>query len=115
MLRGFLPFGGRRQNLIITLCHIILGGADDGAQIRSQWLPLAKVATAGDICRFNHDPCGGDFSLSYFEAAWHAAHMARDSKWREKALAIEFWIATAIVGGSFVVGLLSGIRSLFAI
>lgn len=56
-----------------------------------------------------------NFSLSYFEATWQAAHMTRDSKWREKALAIEFWIATAIVGGSFLVGLVSGIRSLFAV
>lgn len=28
----------------------------------------------------------------------------RESKWRDRALAIEFWIATAVVGGSFLVG-----------
>ena len=34
-------------------------------------------------------------------------------KWRDRALAIEFWIATCVVGGSFVVGLLRALGYLF--
>lgn len=36
----------------------------------------------------------------------------RDSKCREKALAIEFWIAAALVGGSFVAGAVGAVRAL---
>lgn len=35
-----------------------------------------------------------------------------DSKQRERALAIEFWIAVAITGGAFVAGLISAVRQL---
>lgn len=37
----------------------------------------------------------------------------RTTKWRNAELAIEFWIATCIVGGSFVVGLLRALGYLF--
>ena len=51
--------------------------------------------------------------LSYIILPCHFnAMMKPDSKWRDKALAIEFWIATALVGGSFVAGAISGMRAL---
>jgi hypothetical protein len=28
----------------------------------------------------------------------------RESKWRDRAVAIEFWLATAVVGGAFLAG-----------
>ena len=38
----------------------------------------------------------------------------RDSnKWRDRAVAIEFWIATIVVGGSFLVGAWQMVRRLF--
>ncbi|MBB5708585.1 MULTISPECIES: hypothetical protein [Sphingopyxis] len=38
----------------------------------------------------------------------------RDSrKWRDRAVAIEFWIATIVVGGSFLVGVWQMVRRLF--
>ena len=36
----------------------------------------------------------------------------KDPKWRDKALAIEFWFATILVAGTFVAGLISGVRHL---
>ncbi|WP_283214417.1 hypothetical protein [Sphingopyxis sp. 2PD] len=39
--------------------------------------------------------------------------MIKDPKWRDKALAIEFWIATLVVGGAFVAGIVGGAQSLF--
>jgi hypothetical protein len=36
----------------------------------------------------------------------------REPKWRDRALAIEFWIATALVGGSFLVGAWQALKSL---
>lgn len=38
--------------------------------------------------------------------------MIKDPKWRDKAFAIEFWFATALVAGAFVAGLISGVRQL---
>lgn len=44
-------------------------------------------------------------TLSYIISRCHERHMDdREPKWRDRALAIEFWIATAVVGGSFIVG-----------
>jgi len=37
----------------------------------------------------------------------------KDPKWRDKALAIEFWIATLVVGGAFVAGLYAAAKQLF--
>ena len=38
----------------------------------------------------------------------------RDSKkWRDRAVAIEFWIATIVVSGSFLVGAWQMVRRLF--
>jgi hypothetical protein len=39
--------------------------------------------------------------------------MKQEPKWKSRALAIEFWFAAALVGGSFLAGLVGGIRSLF--
>jgi len=39
--------------------------------------------------------------------------MKREPKWKSRAVAIEFWLASALVGGSFLAGLVGGIRSLF--
>ncbi len=38
----------------------------------------------------------------------------RESKLRDRALAIEFWIATVITGGAFIAGLVSAIKQLLA-
>ncbi|WP_267463763.1 hypothetical protein [Sphingopyxis solisilvae] len=37
----------------------------------------------------------------------------REPKWRDRAIAIEFWIATALVGGSFLVGAWQALKYLF--
>ena len=39
--------------------------------------------------------------------------MNREPKWKSRALAIEFWFASALVGGAFIAGLVGAIRSLF--
>jgi len=39
--------------------------------------------------------------------------MDQKPNWKSRALAIEFWFATLLVGGSFLAGLVGGIRSLF--
>lgn len=36
----------------------------------------------------------------------------KDPKWRDKALAIEYWLLTVLVAGSFVAGIISAARSL---
>lgn len=52
--------------------------------------------------------------VSYDIPPCHGRHMAkRARKWRDKALAIEFWVATCIVAGAFVVGLLRALGYLF--
>lgn len=38
--------------------------------------------------------------------------MDREPKWKSRALTIEFWVATAFVGGAFLAGLVEAIRSL---
>jgi hypothetical protein len=38
--------------------------------------------------------------------------MIKDPKWRDRAFAIEYWMLTALVGGSFVVGIVSTVRYL---
>ena len=38
--------------------------------------------------------------------------MTRESKWKSRAIAIEFWLLSALVGGSFIAGLIGAIRSL---
>jgi len=35
------------------------------------------------------------------------------NKWRDRAFAIEFWIATIVVGGSFFAGVWQMVRRLF--
>ena len=39
--------------------------------------------------------------------------MDREPKWKSRALAIEFWLAAMLVGGSFIAGLVGAIQSLF--
>jgi len=53
------------------------------------------------------------FAISYIHRSCHAHRMKREPKWKSRALAIEFWFAAALVGGSFLAGLVGGIRSLF--
>lgn len=36
----------------------------------------------------------------------------KDPKWRDKALAIEFWMASILVAGAFVAGIVGGAKSL---
>lgn len=44
-------------------------------------------------------------TLSYIISRCHERHMDdREPKWRDRALAIEFWIATAVVGGHLSLG-----------
>lgn len=38
--------------------------------------------------------------------------MNNDPEWRDKALAVEYWIATALVAGAFLAGIIGGVRSL---
>ena len=58
-------------------------------------------------------PARNEETLSYIVSVCHAAWMEeRDSKCREKALAIEFWIAAVLVGGSFVAGVVGAVRAL---
>ena len=38
--------------------------------------------------------------------------MDDEPKWKARALAIEFWLATAIVDGSFLVGIYNGLKYL---
>lgn len=44
----------------------------------------------------------------------HCLMKGRDSNnWRDRAVAIEFWIATIVVGGSFLAGAWQMVRRLF--
>ena len=56
---------------------------------------------------------GSDSTISYIHRAWHACQMDQEPKWKSRALAIEFWFAAVLVGGSFIAGLIGAIRSLF--
>lgn len=38
--------------------------------------------------------------------------MKREPKWKTRVLAIEYWLATAVVAGSFVAGIVSAVRYL---
>lgn len=38
--------------------------------------------------------------------------MIREPKWKARAVAIEFWIVSIVVGGSFIAGIVSGVRYL---
>lgn len=38
--------------------------------------------------------------------------MAQEPKWKRRALAIEYWLLTALVAGSFIAGLIGAVRSL---
>ncbi|MGQ3138385.1 MAG: hypothetical protein ACT6Q5_07460 [Sphingopyxis solisilvae] len=38
--------------------------------------------------------------------------MTNDPKWKDRALAIEFWLASVLVAGSFIAGLIGAVRSL---
>src|SRR3546814_6510548 len=66
---------------------------------------MVTMVRAGDCA------CGAprflfcESGLSYnLRRCHHGCMRGRDSnKWRDRALAIEFWIATIVVGGSFLV------------
>ncbi|WP_446543321.1 hypothetical protein [Sphingopyxis sp. LARHCG72] len=38
--------------------------------------------------------------------------MTAEPKWKRRAVAIEYWLVSALVAGSFVAGLIAAIRSL---
>jgi len=38
--------------------------------------------------------------------------MSREPDWRERGKAVEYWLLTAFVAGSFVAGLIAAVRSL---
>src|SRR3546814_2106155 len=45
---------------------------------------------------------GPDSTISYIHRSWHAGQMDQEPKWKSRALAIEFWFAAVLVGGSFI-------------
>jgi hypothetical protein len=53
----------------------------------------------------------GLFRLSYKAHPCHAVPMPREPKWKRRAIAIEFWLLTALVAGSFVAGIIGAIRA----
>lgn len=55
---------------------------------------------------------GAAFLLSYKIPACHARRMNHERNWRDRALAIEFWLLSALVAGSLVAGLVSAVRYL---
>lgn len=82
----------------VEAMHRVSGGPEN--QLRR--LPAASS-------RSNRD--GG--SLSYIMSEWHAGHMSEkkpDSK--DRSLKKEFWIVTALVAGSFLVGAWNAIQYL---
>jgi hypothetical protein len=38
--------------------------------------------------------------------------MTREPKWKNRAVAIEYWLLSALVAGSFLAGIVAAIRSL---
>lgn len=56
---------------------------------------------------------GPDSTISHMNRSWHARQMDQEPKWKSRAVAIEFWFAAVLVGGSFIAVLVSAIRSLF--
>jgi len=39
-------------------------------------------------------------------------HESDEPRWKQRAIAIEYWLLTAFVGGAFVVGIIGAINSL---
>jgi len=54
----------------------------------------------------------GLFRLSYKAHRCHAVPMSGEPKWKRRAIAIEFWLLSALVAGSFVAGIVGAIRSI---
>lgn len=52
------------------------------------------------------------FRLSYKIPPCHDLKMSRESKWKSRAIALEFWLLKLLVAGSFVAGLVSAVRYL---
>ena len=60
---------------------------------------------AQNIGRFLTGVTRANLKLSYMISRCHGQPMSKHKpNWRDRALAIEFWMATALVGGAFVVG-----------
>lgn len=38
--------------------------------------------------------------------------MTREPKWKQRAVALEFWLLSVLVAGSFIVGLVAAVRYL---
>ena len=55
---------------------------------------------------------GAFLCLSYIVGGFHAQSMTRESKWKSRAIALEYWLLSALVAGSFIAGLVSAIRML---
>lgn len=53
----------------------------------------------------------GLLRLSYNAHPCHAVPMPREPKWKHRAIAIEFWLLTTLVAGSFVAGIVGAIRA----
>ncbi|WP_282949813.1 MULTISPECIES: hypothetical protein [unclassified Sphingopyxis] len=49
------------------------------------------------------------FPLSYKIPACHPGNMPDEPKWKTRAVAVEYWLAAAVVAGSFVAGLISAV------
>src|SRR3546814_9802707 len=52
------------------------------------------------------------FAFSYIHRSCHDHRMKQEPTWKSRELAIEFWFAAVLVGGSYLAGLVGGIRSL---
>jgi len=55
---------------------------------------------------------GDKIRLSYKTPACNSRRMTPEPNWRDRARAVEYWLAAAIVAGSFVAGLVSAVRYL---
>lgn len=58
----------------------------------------------------------GEFHLSYTPQICIMTKMEHpnsdEPRWKERAVAIEYWVLTAFVGGAFIVGIIGAIRAL---
>lgn len=52
------------------------------------------------------------FRLPTIIARCHVRAMTREPKWKQRAVALEFWLLSVLVAGSFIVGLVAAVRYL---
>lgn len=69
-----------------------------------------RALQTADVVREDRKP------LSYTPLFCIMIRMARQNpdepRWKQRAIAIEFWVLTAFVGGAFVVGVIGAISAL---